>query len=68
MVKESHLILGYDVRLENQPATLAQASTAQSSAAPVLFTAKGLGKTARAWSRAALTAALGRIKAVGVRD
>lgn len=41
MVKESHLILGYDVRLENQPAILTQASTAQSTATPVEFTAKG---------------------------
>lgn len=68
MVKESHLILGYDVRLENQPATLAQASTAQSSAALVVFIAEGLGKTARAWSRAALRAALGSTKAAQVRE
>lgn len=42
MVKESHLILGYDVRLENQPVILTQASTAQSTATPVVFTVKGL--------------------------
>lgn len=41
MVRESHLILGCDVRLEKQPVVLTQASTAHSTATAVLFPEQG---------------------------
>lgn len=41
MVRESHLILGYDVRLEKQPVVLSQASTAHSTATALPFPEQG---------------------------
>lgn len=41
MVRESHLILGYDVRLEKQPVVLSQVSTAHSTATALLFPEQG---------------------------
>lgn len=48
---KSHLILGYDVRLETQPVILTEASPAQSSAPPAVFSAKGLQTALTATAR-----------------